>query len=110
MEKIKFSWGELIVVGRTDKLSVGIDIVVPGAETDQKGAYLKKGIAIYYVLTGKGLCGKKSIKKGDLLKIKPGQKINLKNNSQKTLQVMTIYIPPYNEANIGYKKDMIIFY
>ena len=106
MEKIKFPWGELIIVGKTDKVSIGIDIIVPGAETDKEEAYLKKGIAIYYVLAGKALCGNKSIKKGDLLKIKPGQKINLKNNTKGILQVMTIYLPPYNEANIGYKKRL----
>lgn len=104
MEKIKFNWGELIIVGTTNELSIGIDIILPGKETDSPNAYLKKGTGIYYVLEGKGLCGK-AIKKGDLIKVIAGQKINLKNNSKGNLRVMTIYLPPYSEKNIGYKKD-----
>lgn len=104
MEKIKFPWGELIIVGATDRLSVGVDTIYPGSQTDQEGTYLKRGVAIYYVIKGKGLCDGKSIKRGDLLKITPGQKINLKNNAKTNMQVMTIYLPPYNEANIGHKK------
>lgn len=104
IKKIKLSWGELIIVGRTKKFSIGIDIIFPGKETDKEGTYLKKGDGIYYVLAGEGLCGTRQIKKGDVLEIKTGQKINLKNNFSENLIVMTIYMPPYNEANIGYKE------
>ncbi len=104
MEKIKLPWGELIIVGTTDELSVGVDIILPGKETDQKGTYLKKGLAIYYVMEGRGLCAEKPVKKGDLLKIIAGQEINIKNNSKKDLKVMTIYLPPYDDDNVGYKK------
>jgi hypothetical protein len=104
MEKIKLPWGTLIIVGATNELSVGIDIISPNCSTDAEGSYLKRGFGIYYVIKGKGLCGKKKIKKGDLLKIMPGQEINLKNTGKTNLQIMTVYFPPYNEANIGHKK------
>jgi len=103
MEELEVSWGKLFIVGVTKKFSIGIDIVHPQKETDKKGAYLKKGKGTYYVLEGNGLCGGKPIKKGDVLKIREDQKINLKNNSFNNLVVMTIYVPPYNENNIGYK-------
>lgn len=105
IERIQFPWGELVVVGRTNEISVGIDTILPGTETDKEGTYLKRGIAIYYIFEGRGSCGGKPIKKGDLLKIKPGQKINLKNNSKTNLRVITTYMPPYNEANIGRSKN-----
>ncbi|MBU1110415.1 hypothetical protein KKB83_02270 [Patescibacteria group bacterium] len=103
MEKLKLAWGKLIIVGVTKKFSIGIDIILPQQETDKKGAYLKNGDGIYYVLSGSGLCGETPIRKGDVLKIKRGQKINLKNNAPKNLVVMTVYAPPYNENNIGYQ-------
>ena len=104
MEKIKFPWGELIIVGVTDELSVGVDIIKPGAEPDGPGTYLKKGLAMYYVIDGSGLFEKKPIKKGDLLKIKAGQKMFLKNNSKKNLKILCIYLPPYEDNNIGHKE------
>ena len=102
MEELQLPWGKLIIVGVTKKFSIGIDIILPQKETDKKGAYLKNGKGIYYVLKGSGLCGSKPIKMGDILKIKKGQEINLKNNFSKNLVVMTIYMPPYDENNIGY--------
>lgn len=103
MEKIKFPWGELIVVGTTKELSVGVDIISPGATPDEPRTYLKKGVAIYYVIEGKGLFQNKPIKKGDLIKIKTGQKMFLKNNSKKNLKILCIYLPPYDEKNVGHK-------
>lgn len=103
MEKIKFPWGELIIVGVTKELSIGIDIIKPGAQPDIAGAYLKKGLAIYYVIKGSGLLEKKIIKKGDLIKITAGQKMWLKNNSKNPLKLLTIYLPPYDDNNIGHK-------
>ncbi len=103
MEKLKFPWGELIIVGANKKFSIGVDIIYPKKETDKKAAYLKKGRGMYFVLKGSGLCGDKPIKSGDILNIKEGQKINIKNNSPKDLTVVTIYMPPYNEDNIGYE-------
>ncbi|MBU0619323.1 hypothetical protein KKD62_03755 [Patescibacteria group bacterium] len=102
MKKIKFPWGELFIIGTTDELSVGIDIIHPKKQTDKPSAYLKKGVAIYYVIKGRGLCDDRPIKKGDLLKLSAGQKINLKNNSKTNLKIITIYLPPYDEANIGH--------
>lgn len=104
MQKIEFPWGELIIVGVTKKFSIGIDTILPKKETDKNGAYLKKGSGMYFVLRGSGLCGDKPIKSGDILNIKVGQKINIKNTSSKNLVVITIYMPPYNENNIGYEK------
>lgn len=104
MEKLKFFWGEFIVLARTKKLSVGIDVVFPDKETDDENTYLKKGIAIFYIIKGRGFCGNKSVKKGDLIKVKQGGKINFKNNSQKKLRVIAIYLPPYKETNIGHRK------
>jgi mannose-6-phosphate isomerase-like protein (cupin superfamily) len=49
------------------------------------------------------LCGDKPIKSGDILHIKAGQKINIQNNASKNLKVVTVYIPSYNEDNIGYE-------
>jgi len=43
MEKLKFPWGELIIVGTTKELSVGMDIITPGSTPDEPGTYLKKG-------------------------------------------------------------------
>lgn len=103
MEKIKFPWGELTIVGTTKELSVGIDTIYPSAQTDSKNAYLKKGVAIYYVVKGQGLLANRPIKTGDLLKIKSGQKINLTNNTENNLVVITTYLPPYDEKNIGHK-------
>jgi mannose-6-phosphate isomerase-like protein (cupin superfamily) len=102
MEKIKFPWGELTIVGETKELSVGVDIIFPGCQIGQKGMCLKKGLAIYYVLEGKGLCGKRKIKKGDLLKITAGKEIYLKNDGSKNLGILTIYMPPFDEGNIGF--------
>lgn len=104
MEKLKFPWGELIIVGTTKELSVGVDIISPGSTPDEPGTYLKKDVAMYYVIDGKGLFQNRSIKKGDLIKIKVGQKMFLKNNSQENLKILCVYLPPYNEANIGHKK------
>lgn len=104
MEKIKFPWGELIIVGTTDELSVGVDIINPGAEPDGPGTYLKKGVAIYYVIAGKGLFAGKLMKKGDLIKVTAGQDFHLKNNSKKPLKILCIYLPPYDDANIGHRK------
>lgn len=104
MEKIKFPWGELIIVGTTKELSVGVDIITPGATPDEPGTYLKKGTAMYYVVDGKGLFQNKPIKKGDLIKIRAGQKMFLKNNSKKNLKILCIYLPPYDDNNIGHKK------
>ncbi|HLD92055.1 MAG TPA: hypothetical protein VI795_01520 [Patescibacteria group bacterium] len=103
MENLSFSWGKLTIVAVTKKFSVGIDVIFPQKETDKEGAYLKKGHGIYYVLKGRGLCGDQPIKSGNVLKIKEGQKINIKNNSTKNLTVVTIYTPPYDDNNIGYK-------
>ncbi len=103
MEKIKLPWGELIIVGATKTFSVGIDTIFPSKQTDREGTYLKKGHGLYVVLKGRGICGDKSIKGGDIMKIKEGQKINIRNDSPKNLTVVTIYMPPYNEANIGYE-------
>lgn len=102
MEKLKFPWGELIIVGTTKELSVGLDTIYPAAETDNKNAFLKKGVAIYYVIKGRGLLADQPIKAGDLLKIKPRQIINLINNTKKNLVVMTIYLPPYDDNNISH--------
>lgn len=102
MEKLKFPWGELIILGVTHELSVGLDTIYPAAETDNKRAFLKKGVAIYYVIKGRGLLSNQLIKAGDLLKIKPGQPINLINNTKKNLVVMTVYLPPYDDNNIGH--------
>lgn len=104
MEKIKFPWGELIIVGTTKDFSIGVDIITPGSEPDTPGTYLKKGVAMYYVIDGKGLFENNPIKKGDLVKIKAGQKMFLKNNSKKNLKILCIYLPPYNDANIGHRK------
>ena len=104
MEKIKFPWGELIIVGVTNELSVGVDIITPGSTPDEPGTYLKKGVVMYYVIDGKGLFENNPIKKGDLVKIKAGQKMFLKNNSQKNLKILCIYLPPYDDNNIGHKK------
>jgi hypothetical protein len=49
MEKIKFPWGELIIVGANKKFSVGIDTIFSSKETDTKGTYLKLGHAMYVV-------------------------------------------------------------
>lgn len=103
MKKINFPWGELIIVAETKKFSIGIDTINPHQETDKKGAYLKKGRSIIYVLEGIGLCANKPMKEGDILQISEGDELNLHNHSSKKLVVMTVYIPPYNEKNIGYK-------
>ena len=105
MEKIKFPWGELIIVGTTKELSVGVDIITPGSTPDEPGTCLKKGIALYYVIDGKGLFENRPIKKGDLIKIKAGQKMFLKNNSRKNLKILCVYLPPYDDANIGHKNQ-----
>jgi hypothetical protein len=102
MEKIQLPWGELMIVGVTKKFSIGIDIIYPHKETDTEGTYLKRGHGLYFVIKGSGLCGDKPIKGGDILKIKEGQKINITNNSSDNLTVVTIYMPPYNENNIGH--------
>ncbi|GAJ11727.1 unnamed protein product, partial [marine sediment metagenome] len=65
MEKLKFPWGEFIVLARTKKLSIGIDIVFPNQESDDGKTYLKKGTAIFYIIKGRGFCGNKPIKKGE---------------------------------------------
>ena len=104
MEKIKFPWGELIIVGTTEDFSIGVDIITPGSEPDTPGTYLKKGVAIYYVIDGKGLFQTRLIKKGDLVKITAGDKMFLKNNSKKDLKILCIYLPPYDDANIGHRK------
>ncbi|MBU1326844.1 hypothetical protein KKB64_00425 [Patescibacteria group bacterium] len=101
--KTKFSWGELLIIGVTKKFSIGVDTIVPHKETDKEGTYLKKGRVMYFVIKGRGLCGDKPIKSGDILQIKEGQKINIQNNSSKKLIIITIYMPPYNEDNIGYE-------
>ncbi|PIP88228.1 hypothetical protein COW80_01540 [Candidatus Beckwithbacteria bacterium CG22_combo_CG10-13_8_21_14_all_01_47_9] len=105
MEKLKFPWGELIIVSTTKELSVGMDIITPGSTPDEPGTYLKKGVAIYYVIDGKGLFQNKPIKRGDLIKIKAGQKMFLKNNSRKNLKILCVYLPPYDDANIGHKNQ-----
>lgn len=105
MEKLKFPWGELIIVGTTKEFSVGVDIITPGSTPDEPGTYLKKGVAMYYVIDGKGLFENRSIKKGDLIKIKAGQKMFLKNNSQKNLKILCVYLPPYVDTNIGHKNS-----
>ena len=102
MEEIKFPWGKLIILGVTKTFSIGLDIIFPEKETDEKGAYLKSGSGMYYVLKGRGFCGEKIIKEGDILKIKKNQAINLENRSSHNLIVLTVYMPPYNENNIGY--------
>lgn len=103
MEKIKLPWGELIIVGTTKEFSVGVDIISPGATPDKPGTYLKKGVALYYVIDGKGLFENRPIKKGDLIKIKAGQNMSLKNNARKKLKILCVYLPPYADANIGHK-------
>jgi len=100
---MKFPWGELILVGSTNEFSVCVDIINPGSEADSRDAYLKKGVAMYYVIEGNGLLAGKPIKKGDFKKIVAGQNMHLKNNSRKKLKLIGIYLPPYDDANIGYK-------
>lgn len=104
MEKLKFPWGELILVAQTDKFSVSVDVVNPGGVPDGQKAYLKKGLAIYHVLEGRGLLAGKPIKKGDLIKTKKGQGFHLKNNSRKTLKILAIYLPPYDDDTVGERK------
>lgn len=103
MEKLKFPWGELIIVGTTKEFSVGVDIITPGSTPGEPGTYLKKGVAMYYVIDGSGLFEGKPIKRGDLVKITAGDKMFLKNNSKKNLKILCIYLPPYDDANIGHK-------
>jgi hypothetical protein len=103
MESIDLEWGNLIVVNENKKFSVGIDTIFPGKNTDSPTAYLKKGKAEYYILFGNGLYGKKPIKAGNVIFIKKGGKLNIKNNSKQNLQLMSIYFPPYSEKNIGHK-------
>jgi mannose-6-phosphate isomerase-like protein (cupin superfamily) len=101
MKKINFPWGSLLVARVTKKTSVGIDIIKPHKQTDNANTYLKRGAAIYYIIYGKGKCGEKLIKEGDLLKIEAGQKINIENTGNNNLEVITIYRPPYSEKNIS---------
>jgi len=104
MEKLKFPWGELIIAGGTNDFSVSIDVVKPGGEPDSKKAYLKKGVAIYYVIKGKGLLSGKQIKKGDLIKIKKGQNFHLENNSKSVLKLLAVYLPPYDDDTVEERK------
>ena len=101
--KLKFPWGELILVGESNEFSVSIDIVNPGGEPDSKKTYLKKGVAIYYVIEGKGLLAGKQIKKGDMIKTIKGQNFHLKNNSKNVLKILAIYLPPYDDDTVGEK-------
>jgi len=102
--KLKFPWGELILVGESGEFSVSIDVVKPGGEPDSKKTYLKKGIAIYYVIKGKGLLAGKQISKGDLIKIKKGQNFHLKNNSKSVLKILAVYLPPYDDDTVEERK------
>jgi len=104
MEKLKFPWGELIIVGGTNDFSISIDVVNPGGEPDNKKTYLKKGIAIYYVIEGKGLLAGKKIKKGDIIKTIKGQSFHLKNNSKSVLRILAVYLPPYDDDTVEERK------
>lgn len=63
-------------------------------------AKLLRSVGILYILEGRAHTNKGNLKKGDLVKFKPNQKISVFNKSKKPLKIIGIDIPPAKQSEI----------
>ncbi len=100
MKKIKTNYGT-IEYFKTKEAGFNIETVKP-----KKGfkCYLKRSVGILYVLEGKAKFNKGLLKKGDLTKFKPREKIIINNVYNKPFKFIGVDIPPAKKGDIVWLK------